>query len=166
MQASDNQGGSGLAYWDVLVDGKSVTNEAYYSMDDHKHTLEKIVAPDQELKVVAYDNAGNKTEQVITYGTDVTKPAIHLLTPEFMDALNTKEVEFSGYVTDKSKVTSLKIGDQKVDLKETEANKYEFSTTLKVKKDGIYETKLIAYDASGNFHELIVHISLIPLHLS
>ncbi|MGK4044326.1 S8 family serine peptidase [Heyndrickxia oleronia] len=154
VQASDNQGGSGLAYWDVLVDGKSVTNEAYYSMDDHKHTLEKIVAPDQELKVVAYDNAGNKTEQVITSGTDVTKPAIHLLTPEFMDALNTKEVEFSGYVTDKSKVTSLKIGDQKVDLKETEANKYEFSTTLKVKKDGIYETKLIAYDASGNFHEI------------
>jgi len=59
VRSSDEKNGSGLAYWDVLVDGKSVTNQAYYSEADSSFNVGDISG--HTVLVVAYDNAGNTT---------------------------------------------------------------------------------------------------------
>lgn len=59
VHASDKKNGSGLAYWDVIVDGKSVTNKAYYSEADTSFNVGEVSG--HTVLVVAYDNAGNTT---------------------------------------------------------------------------------------------------------
>ncbi|MBS4175452.1 S8 family serine peptidase [Bacillus sp. FJAT-49736] len=59
VNASDEKNGSGLSYWDVLVDGKSVTKNAYFSESDHQFNVGEIKG--HQVTVVAYDNAGNST---------------------------------------------------------------------------------------------------------
>lgn len=59
VHASDEKNGSGLSYWDVIVDGKSVTNKAYYSEADTSFNVGDISG--HTVLVVAYDNAGNTT---------------------------------------------------------------------------------------------------------
>ena len=60
VHAADEKNGSGLAYWDVLVDGTSVTKDAYYSEAD-THFILGDIQTGQKVTVAAYDNAGNKT---------------------------------------------------------------------------------------------------------
>jgi lactocepin len=59
VQAADEKNGSGLSYWDVLVNGVSVTNKAYYSEADTQFKVGDITG--KTVQVVAYDNAGNAT---------------------------------------------------------------------------------------------------------
>ncbi|MFC2949134.1 S8 family serine peptidase [Virgibacillus sediminis] len=59
----EDNGGSGIASWDVIVDGDSALDEPL-SGDDAEHTLTGI-HPSQSVKVVATDYAGNVSEEVI-----------------------------------------------------------------------------------------------------
>jgi len=59
VHASDEKNGSGLSYWDVFVDGKSVTNKAYFSEADTNFNVGDISG--HTVQVVAFDNAGNTT---------------------------------------------------------------------------------------------------------
>jgi len=152
VEANDN--GSGLAYWDILVDGKSILDKPY-TAGETEHQLTKSLSPEQTLTVVAVDYAGNKTEAAVSEGKDVTVPDLHLLTPEFLGVASKSDIVFSGYVKDKSGVKEVTVDGQKAKLTyNAEKDQYDFSITLKYKKDGYYQAKIRAVDNAGNDTEI------------
>ncbi|MDY0404604.1 S8 family serine peptidase [Virgibacillus sp. 179-BFC.A HS] len=153
VTAKDEKNGSGLAYWDVLVDGKSVLDTPYTN-GETEHQLVKKLKEDQKLTVVAVDYAGNKTEKDVTSAKDTTAPDLHWKTPEFLGVVSDKEVVYSGYVTDKSGVKEVTIDGKKAKLDYDEENdRYNFTYTEKV-KDGYHLKKIKAIDNAGNETEI------------
>ncbi|MEH7235378.1 S8 family serine peptidase [Bacillus sp. JJ1562] len=59
---------SGIAHWTVLVDGKSVLDVPYVK-GETEHVFADSITNGQEVKIVAVDNAGNKTENVVKVGS-------------------------------------------------------------------------------------------------
>ncbi|MBM7600189.1 lactocepin [Virgibacillus halotolerans] len=154
VDAADNKGGSGLAYWDVQIDGKSILDEPY-AEDVTEHQLSKKLKPDQTLTVIAVDYAGNKTEEDATEATDETAPDLHLKTPEFLGVESAREVVFSGYVTDKSAVKEVTIDGEQADLVYNEAkDRYDFTYTLTHDEDGYFFHHIKAVDNAGNEAEI------------
>lgn len=154
VDAADNEDGSGLAYWDVLIDGKSILDDPYVD-GETEHQLEKKLKPDQTLTVVAVDYAGNETKEDATEANDTTAPDLHLKTPEFLGVESTREVEFSGYVTDKSGVKELTIDGEKAELVYNEAkDQYDFTYKLKHDSDGYFTHHIKAVDNAGNEAEI------------
>ncbi|MBS4218948.1 S8 family serine peptidase [Bacillus sp. FJAT-49711] len=152
VDAKDN--GSGIAYWDVLIDGKSVLDKPY-TAGEKEHKLTAQPSPKQKLTVVAVDYAGNKVEKEATVEKETTPPDLHLLTPEFLSVSSKNEVVFSGYVKDKSGVKEVTVDGQKVKLTYNKAkDQYEFSQKVKYKKDGYYTAKIKAVDNVGNVTEI------------
>lgn len=154
VAVSDNEGGSGLAYWDVQVNGKSVLDEPY-TEDDTEHQLVKKLKPDETLTVVAVDYAGNETTVDATEVNDTTAPDLHLKTPEFLGVESSKEVVFSGYVTDPSGVKEVTIDGEQADLVYNEAeDRYDFTYTLVHEEDGYYFHHIKAVDNADNEIEI------------
>lgn len=154
VQVADEQNGSGLAYWDILVDGKSILDKPY-TAGETEHQLKKRLNPEQTLTVVAVDYAGNKTEAAASEGKDTTAPDLHLITPAFLGVETNKNVVFSGYVKDKSGVESVTVDGQKAKLVyNAEKDQYDFSLTIKHKKDGYYFYHIKATDKAGNKTEI------------
>lgn len=154
VDATDNDGGSGLAYWEVQIDGKSILDEPY-SEAGTEHQLVKKLKPDQTLTVVAVDYAGNETAVDVTEAEDTTAPDLHLKTPESLGIETSREVEFSGYVTDKPGVKEVTVDGEKADLvyNETE-DRYDFTYTLTHDEDGYYFHHIKALDNAGNEVEI------------
>src|SRR5690606_210443 len=69
--------GSGLAYWDVLIDGKSIL-EKPYTAGEKEHKLATKPGPAQKLTVVAIDYAGNKVEKEAQEEKETTPPDLRL----------------------------------------------------------------------------------------
>ncbi|MGY0692504.1 S8 family serine peptidase [Virgibacillus sp. FSP13] len=154
VDAEDNPDGIGLAYWDVRIDGKSILDEPYVD-GETAHQLIKKLKPEQTLTVVAVDYAGNKTKQEAVEATDTTMPDIHLLTPEFLGVETTREVEFSGYVTDKSGIEEVSVDGEKAKLVyNKKEDRYDFSLTVKHDKDGYIFHHIKAVDKAGNEAEI------------
>ena len=155
VDAEDTAEGSGVAYWDVLVDGESVLEEPYVG-GETEHQLTDV-DEEQEVTVVAVDYAGNSVEEeaVIEEEKDVTVPDLHLITPEFHGVETDKKVKFTGYVTDESGVKEVTIDGKKAKLVYNEAEeRYDFSLTVKHKKDGYYFHHVKAIDNAGNETEI------------
>src|SRR5699024_3415988 len=154
VDATDNEEGSGLAYWEVQIDGKSILAEPY-AEDDTEHQLVKKLKPDQTLTVVAVDYAGNETAVDATEAEDTTAPDLHLKTPESLGVETSREVEFSGYVTDKSGIKEVTVDGEKADLVYNEAeDRYDFTYTLEHEEDGYYFHHIKAVDNAGNEAEI------------
>ncbi|HEY4601341.1 MAG TPA: Fn3-like domain-containing protein, partial [Cerasibacillus sp.] len=152
VDAQDNESGSGLWYWDVLVNGESVLDEPYFG-DETEHILEGVKDSD-DVSVVAVDYAGNVTEEKVHETEDITRPNVYLLTPEPSSVHPTNEVIFSGYATDDSEVVKITVDDEEVDFAyNKEENRYEFETTVHF-EDGFYNAKVKAEDAAGNTREI------------
>ncbi|MFD2627973.1 S8 family serine peptidase [Oceanobacillus kapialis] len=147
--------GSGLATWDVLVDGESVLEEPY-TEDVTEHELTDF-DPESTVSVVATDYAGNEQEEeaVVEEPADETVPDLHVLTPEFLEAFDSKEVLFSGYVTDASGVKEVTVDGEKAELVyNEEEDRYDFTLTLSHKKDDFYFRHIKAVDNAGNETEI------------
>ncbi|WP_269411648.1 S8 family serine peptidase [Lentibacillus daqui] len=154
VDAKDNAGGSGLAYWDVLVDGESVLDKPYVN-GETKHKLTKKLGSEQSLTVKAVDYAGNETTKEVAKSTDTTIPDLHLKTPEFLGVEATGEVEFSGYVTDKSGIKEVTVDGEKAKLTyNKDKDRYDFSITVKHDKDGYFFKSIKAVDNAGNEAEI------------
>ncbi|MFK4998746.1 hypothetical protein ACI2OX_19865 [Bacillus sp. N9] len=91
IQAVDEANGSGLTYWDVLIDGKSILDRPYVA-GETEHQLTKRISIEKTLTVVAVDYAGNSTEKAASEGIDTTAPNLHVLTPEFLSVSSTKRL--------------------------------------------------------------------------
>ncbi|WP_245755934.1 S8 family serine peptidase [Halobacillus alkaliphilus] len=140
---------TGLSHFDVLVNGKLVSEKSLGS-DADSYTVKN---PDEatNVKVVAHDYAGNTTSDNAMEEADGTVPAVTALTPEALSVTNNKEVEVTGYVKDDSQVESLTINGEKAELDWDKTNqRYNFSETISFKKDGFKEIEFKAVDDSGN----------------
>ncbi|MCJ7841351.1 S8 family serine peptidase [Lederbergia sp. NSJ-179] len=145
--------GSGVAYWDVLVDGKSVLDKPYTN-GETEHKLADAPSADQKLTVVAVDYAGNQVEKEAVE-VDTTVPDLHLLTPENLGVETDRAVVFSGYVSDESGVKEVTIDGQKAELVyDEEKDRYDFSLTIKHKQDDFYFYHIKAVDNAGNETEI------------
>lgn len=154
VAASDEVNGSGLAYWDVLIDGKSVTDKPYMN-GETEHQLKKKLGAGQTLTVMAVDYAGNKTEVNAAAGTDSTIPDLHLKSPEFLGVEKTKDVVFAGYVKDKSGIKSVTVGDTAAEVVyNKELDQYDFKATVDMKADGYHFVKIKAVDNKGKEAEI------------
>src|SRR5699024_7206808 len=126
-----------------------------YTGGETEHQLTKKLKPDQVLSVVAVDYAGNETAVDMTEAEDTTAPDLHLKTPEFLGIETTKEVEFTGYVTDKSGVAEVTIDGEQAGLVYNEAqDRYDFTYTLTHDEDGYYFHHIKAIDNAGNEAEI------------
>ncbi|MEN1967536.1 S8 family serine peptidase [Lentibacillus sp. N15] len=154
VDAKDSKDGSGLAYWDVLVDGKSVLDKPYVN-GETEHTLTKKLSPEQTLTVKAVDYAGNESKKELTKSDDTTMPDLHVKTPEFLGVETSREVEFSGYATDKSGIKEVTVDGEKANVTyNKEKDRYEFSVTVKHDKDGYFFHHIKAVDNAGNEAEI------------
>lgn len=152
IEASDEL--SGLAYWDVLVDGESVLDEPYTN-GETEHQLVKRLGTESTLSVVAVDYAGNSVEEVVASAEDTTAPDLHLITPEFLGVETERAVTFSGYVTDKSGVKEVTIDGEKAELNYNEAeDRYDFTFVMDYEEDGYYFHHIKAVDEAGNETEI------------
>lgn len=157
--ADDN--GSGIAYLDVLVDGKSVL-DVPLSGDTSTYTLPEEVEIGKAVTVVAIDNAGNEAEVTVTAAEenhDTTIPTILLNDPEALGVFNSKEVPFSGTIKDESGVKTFTIAGENVDTSyNEESGLYEFNTSISF-DSGIHNLEVKAVDQVDNiavFQRMIV----------
>ncbi|TFJ94431.1 S8 family serine peptidase [Lentibacillus salicampi] len=154
VDAADNQDGAGLAYWDVRVDGESILDDPYAG-DETEHQLTKKLKPGQTLSVVAVDYAGNEAKEVASEGADTTIPELHLQSPEFQGVNTTREVEFSGYVTDQSAIDEVTVDGEQAEVVYNEAEeRYDFSVTIDHDHDGYFLKHIKAVDDAGNEAEI------------
>jgi lactocepin len=145
---SDGANGSGVDYYDILVDGESVLEEAVPG-DAPSFKLSEAISKDSKVEVAAYDYAGNVS--TLQVDTDTVIPDIHVLTPEAYSYADSREVEVEGYVTDWSGIHEVTINGQVVDVAYNEETKrYEFSTVLHFDSDGVKSFKIETVDNSGN----------------
>ncbi|MBY7142656.1 S8 family serine peptidase [Virgibacillus sp. NKC19-3] len=152
VDAVDNE--SGIAYWDVQVDGESILDEPY-GEDVTEHQLTKKLQPDQTLTVIAVDYAGNQVEEDATEAVDTTIPNLHLQTPEFLGVQTDREVEFSGYVTDKSGIKEVTVDGEQADVTYNEdEDRYDFTYTLTHDEDGYFFHHIKAVDNADNEAEI------------
>ncbi len=152
IAASDDKNGSGIAYVDILKDGKSIL-EKPLSAEAQSYTLTEALSTGEGLTVVAYDKAGNtvKTELTATdMKKDTTIPVISLDDPEALGIFNTLEVPFSGTIKDESAIKELTIAGKEIAITlNQETGEYEFSQSLPY-KSGVHSFEVKAVDAADN----------------
>ncbi|MHA6250705.1 S8 family serine peptidase [Oceanobacillus sp. CAU 1775] len=145
--------GSGVSYWDVLVDGESVLEMPYVNGETEHALPEGFDAEEQTVTVVAVDYAGNAGEgEAELQPKDTTAPDLRVETPGALAVSTTKDVEITGYVSDKeSGVKEVTVDGNPVELVYDEANeRYNFTYTLTHEEDGYYLTRFKAVDNAGN----------------
>ncbi|WLR49033.1 S8 family serine peptidase [Halobacillus litoralis] len=140
--------GAGLSHFDVIVNGKGVTETPLAANTDTYTVNAEDVS---SVKVVAYDYAGNTTTDSALEGEDGTVPYVTALTPLALEPISTKEVIVTGYVTDDSKVEKLTMNGKEAKLTwDAENERYAFNETISFKSDGFKEIEFHAVDDSGN----------------
>jgi lactocepin len=147
---SDGEDGSGVAYWDVLVDGQSVLKDAPLLPAQTTYQLKKTLRPDQELVVEVYDYAGNKAVQVLNEGENGNIPDLHVMEPQTTQIVNSNEVTFYGYVEDKSGIQSITVNDEEADMVYSDDGYgyYEFEKTITL-DDGVHDIQVTAINNKG-----------------
>lgn len=156
FNATDNKG-SGLQYLEVYVNKKLLGSLNPGTSNEFKVNLGKV-DDKGDIKVVAYDYAFNHSDQETSSPGDNTIPYIVSDTPEALGVYDTREVPFTGYVTDASNVDYLKIKGEKlnptsqdVKLKYNEVTKkHEFATHITFTEDGVHDIYIEGADKVGN----------------
>ncbi|MFJ7745048.1 S8 family serine peptidase [Peribacillus sp. NPDC097295] len=154
IQGSDNADGSGLAYYDVQIDGKSLITDPL-AADTKEYTLPDVKG--EKVQVVAVDFAGNKkiaeadlNEDTVPVEKDKVAPSVYITSPEALSVNNTKNMIITGFIKESSGIKEFKIDNQNVPVKyNTEKKQYEFSFKKKY-NDGVQSFMVKATDTVGN----------------
>jgi lactocepin len=157
--SSTDVNGSGVAYYDVLVNGKSVfgENDLPLAGTATEYTFAQPLTAGSTVTVVAYDFAGNTDEVVIEGLNDSTIPFIHVTSPGATGVYTSHEVPVTGYLTDDSRVTDFAVNGEAVELVwNEETSRYEFSTTVTFEEDGVQAIRISGKDAAGNEIDYLV----------
>ncbi|RFA36669.1 lactocepin [Virgibacillus dokdonensis] len=154
VTAKDAKKGSGVASWEIFVNGEPVLEEPYVN-GEKEHPLSEI-DEDANITVKVTDYAGNEKEvEAEMQEPDKTAPDLRLLAPENLGAHAKREVVFYGYVTDETDVKEVTVDGKKAKLAfNEEKDRYEFSLPVKHKKDGYYFKRVKAVDTLGNETEI------------
>ncbi|GAA0336675.1 hypothetical protein GCM10008967_28760 [Bacillus carboniphilus] len=149
LEATDNDGGSGLFYWDVWVDGSSVL-PAPLSPSVTDYHFDKTVKANESVEIVVFDFAGNYYFETLKESVDQEVPEIHVTSPEYLETLNSKMFEVSGYINDKSDIAELLVNGEAVENLYPMGNDTYFSKTVQYEADGVYNIIVKATDSAGN----------------
>ncbi|EIT83891.1 lactocepin [Fictibacillus macauensis ZFHKF-1] len=145
--AKDN--GTGVAYTDILVDGKSVLSKKL-APSEKEYKLEDV-SSNAKIEVVSYDYAGNTARYMANGNKDKNVPAVDVETPKALTTTTSKTVEVKGSVTDESGLKSFSIDGKPAKISYDEkTKKYMFSQTLTFSKDDVHAFKVEAVDTYGN----------------
>ncbi|MGG4153086.1 S8 family serine peptidase [Peribacillus muralis] len=152
IQGKDNLNGSGIAYYEVQVDGKSITEKPLPA------TSKQFTLPDlrgEKVQVVAIDNAGNKKVAETELAKDSAPidnyaPAVKIKSPETLSVNNKSKIKITGEIEEASKIKEFKIDNQTVPVTYNKTNKkYEFSYEKKY-ADGVQSMTVKATDNWDN----------------
>lgn len=150
MNVEDNENGSGIGYIDILVDEDSIL-ETPLSGDTTEYILPQEVAQG-EVTVVAYDYAGNVTEETVEgNNNDTTMPFVYLKNPEALEVFNSGDLHVNGYVIEnESGLKEMSISGEKIPFEFNEStNRYEFDAMIRV-EDNFHRLGVRAIDYAGN----------------
>lgn len=142
--------GTGIASFDILVDGKSVLKQPL-APSAKNYTLTDLPSRAKVTFVVS-DYAGNIVKKnVNTSGVDKAVPSVQIDTPEALALTTSQQVTVTGNVADESGVKSFKINGKSVKLRWDAAQQhYAFSQNITYTTDGVKSFKVEAYDGKGN----------------
>ncbi|WP_052404758.1 S8 family serine peptidase [Bacillus rubiinfantis] len=161
--------GSGVAFYDILVGGKSMFAEAGVPLAAGAQEYTFDETPVGLVEVVAYDYAGNKSTVELRGGTDNTIPFISVSSIGAKGVYQTHELPVAGYVSDQSKLRSLSLqvepkGGEKYPAQTVEFARspfgggyYDFETQVDVKKDGVYNIRVFGKDDAGNSIDYLIN---------
>lgn len=145
LNANDDH--SGVSYIEFFVDGKS---KGIVSPDTTKYKFDEKIAEDRKVEVVAVDNAGNRTEVIVSDSNDTEIPVISVQSPETFGIYDTNEIVVSGTVKDDSEVVEFTVEGMEVELVwDTKEGHYTFETTVEY-EDGDHPIHIYAKDEAGN----------------
>ncbi|WP_062238379.1 S8 family serine peptidase [Fictibacillus sp. FJAT-27399] len=157
--------GTGVAYYDVLVNGKSVLSKPL----DSSASEYKLNDLPSHTKVVlaAYDYAGNSVmKNVNMSGKDTSVPSVTVDSPEALTITSSKTVTVTGHVTDDSGLKSFMIDGKPAKLVwNAPKQQYDFSKKITYTSDNIQSFKVEAIDKSGNrvaFSRQVIVDSTLP----
>ncbi|MBN6885079.1 lactocepin [Cytobacillus horneckiae] len=152
INAEDNEGGSGISYLDILIDGETVLDEPLAG-DASEYAFGEELEVGSVVTVESYDFAGNKTAveaEVTEVNHDKKAPEVYLDSPDALGTVNTNDVKFTGKVVDESDIDEFTIAGQDVELTYNEEKaEYTFDTTLHF-EDGVPSFEVKAVDSAGN----------------
>ena len=140
----DSTNGTGVDYWNVLVNGTVVASSLPTTTTSY--TISTPLTSKDKLTVEVVDVARNTKNYnfVVPSQTETTPPVIYIDSPEYLDVFNTSKVTVSGRVEDDSKITSVTVNNAKAKF-----DGLNFSHTLKL-KDGVHDVKVKAVDEFSN----------------
>ncbi|RDU35667.1 hypothetical protein DRW41_16100 [Neobacillus piezotolerans] len=164
-EATDD-GGIGIQYYDVRVNGKSVLPEKTLILPTAKtYSMTNVDVPaDAKVEVVANDYANNMAvqEAKIVDSADSAPPVIMMSNPANASVFTTKIIPVNGYVLDESGVKEIFVNGISVPFnKVTEKNgavdevRYRFDTTVTVENDGVHDFMIKAIDMAGNEMQIV-----------
>ncbi|MEP9405011.1 S8 family serine peptidase [Peribacillus frigoritolerans] len=152
IQGKDNLNGSGLAYYDVQVDGTSIMEEPLPA-NAKQFTLPDVKG--EKVQVVAIDYAGNeKTAETELAGDsapiDNHAPAVKIKSPEALSVNNKNKIKITGEIEEASEIKEFKIDNKTVPATYNKTNnKYEFSYEKNF-EDGVQSFTVKATDKWDN----------------
>ncbi|MFC4409957.1 S8 family serine peptidase [Chungangia koreensis] len=137
--------GTGIEYWQVLVNGEVVSGKL--AADAIEYVITQEVPEKAKVEVAFADSASNYG--VAKVGGEKNEPVIYINEPGFFSAYGTGEVLVEGRVEDESDIKSLTINGEEVD----EFDGLNFSHVLTL-TDGVKDVKVAATDIYDNFMEI------------
>ncbi len=152
IEGTDNENGSGISYYDILVNDETVLDTPLAS-DTEEYELPVEVEEGTTVKVVAYDFAGNSSEAVAEVGAgsdDQTIPYVYLNEPAALEVYNTNDLNVTGTITEESGLKEFTIDGQDIEVVfNEESGEYEFATTMHF-EDGVHTFEVKAVDTADN----------------
>lgn len=152
LEAADNPEGSGISYIDIFVDDESILDEAL-SGDTEEFDLPEELEVGTNIKVVAYDFAGNSSEATVEVGevsNDKTVPYVYLEEPGALEVYNTNELTVSGTIKEESGMKEFTIAGTPIETTyNEEKEQYEFGTKMTF-EDGVHSLEVKAVDTANN----------------
>jgi len=157
FNAKDNNGGSGLDRIDIKVDGTTLGSVNPDGKTSFSVNLGTKVA-NNSVEIIATDNAGNTSSVTTSSPGDNTIPYIITNSLNALGVYDTREIPLTGYVTDGSQVSYLKVKSDKLDggpkdislVYNPTTKRYDFATQLKFTDDGVHDIYVEGADVVGN----------------
>ncbi|MCT8140230.1 S8 family serine peptidase [Anaerobacillus sp. CMMVII] len=146
--------GSGVSYFNVLVNGESILEEGQVipSIEANEYEVAfDSIAVGSTITIEAVDFANNVGSGSILGAGDTNIPNMYVTHPDLLGIYDSLEIPISGYITNNSKMDVFKVNGQEVALNYNEETKrYEFSGTFTVEKDGVFDIPIYSRDVAGN----------------
>jgi len=139
-----DEAGTGVAYWQVLINGEAVSESLPTSINSF--AIQEEVTNKDTISVQVVDAASNASTYDFQAGSEheTTPPVIYIEAPAFFDVYNTNEVDVFGTIEDDSSITSVTVNDE-----EAAFDGVNFSHTLNL-KDGVQDIRVKAIDEFNN----------------